>query len=172
MEEQIQAEIEDALSNLHTATIGKITKVNNGTVNAKVVINRVVNSESVELPEFIDIPVFNISGGGSSIVMPIKAGDYCLLVVSERNLDNWYVGKDNASPVESKMFDYSDCIAFVGVKPMKQMLSILDMITVTGDINFNSSRIHTDGTPTQDGSFPVHDGRTITIKNGFVVGGL
>ena len=66
-------------ANLHTQTIAKVTRVAEKTIDVKPVINRIIDGKSIELPTFVDVPVVFLAGGGSSITMPIAAGDYCLL---------------------------------------------------------------------------------------------
>ena len=48
--------IEFALTNLHTATIAKVTGVQAKTISVQPVTNRVVNGQSIRLPEFIEVP--------------------------------------------------------------------------------------------------------------------
>jgi len=44
--------IGEALSNLHTATIAKVTAVQEKTISVQPVINRVVDGKSIQLPQF------------------------------------------------------------------------------------------------------------------------
>ena len=53
------------LANLHTATIAKVVKVSQKTIDCKPVINRVVNGESIELPVFAEVPPLFLGGGTS-----------------------------------------------------------------------------------------------------------
>ncbi|MBL3520312.1 Gp138 family membrane-puncturing spike protein [Aliarcobacter lanthieri] len=122
-----------ALSNTHTNLIGKIIKVNKKTIDVQPVIAREVNKQEIPLPVFPDVPVINFLGGTSSIQMPLKIGDYCTLFVSERCIDNWYFGNDNKKPLSPRMFDYSDCVALVGLKNQAGELEIPDRIKMTGD---------------------------------------
>lgn len=129
----------DMLANIHTTTIAKITKVNAKTINAKPVINRIVDGESVELPEFAEVPIIHLHGGGSSIRMPIAVGDYCLLFMAERCIDDWYFGKDNAEPREQRMHDYSDAIALVGLFNKFGELANVMTTTIIGDVDMTGN---------------------------------
>ena len=125
--------ITQALSNTHTNLVAKVVKVNATTIDVQPVIAREVNGQTKPLPVFPDVPVINFLGGSSSIQMPISAGDDCILFVSERCLDNWYFGNNNQKPLSSRMFDYSDSVALIGLKNKANELEIPDTIKITGD---------------------------------------
>lgn len=125
--------IMQALSNTHTNLVAKIVKVNATTIDVQPVIAREVNGQTKPLPVFPEVPVINFLGGNSSIQMPIAVGDDCILFVNERCLDNWYFGNDNQKPLSSRMFDYSDSVALVGLKNKANELMIPDTIKITGD---------------------------------------
>lgn len=116
--------VEFALADVHTIVVAKITVVNDNTISCIPVINRVVKGESKPLPEFIEVPPVILQGGGSYIAEPIKAGDYCLVLISERCYDAWYAGSDFVSPLEMRMHDYSDGFALCGVNPQATAISI------------------------------------------------
>jgi len=120
-------------SNIHTATVAIVTSVNSRTINCKPAINRVVDGQSIELPEFIEVPPIFLAGGSSHIAMPIKAGDECLLIFSERCFDRWYHGQNFIEPLELRMHDYSDGFALVGIKSLAKAISIPDVIEINGD---------------------------------------
>ena len=129
----------DMLADIHTTVIARVTKVNAKTINAKPVINRIVDGVSIELPEFADVPISRMYGGGSSIRMPIAVGDYCLLLIVERCIDDWYFGKDNAEPREHRMHDYSDAIALVGIYNQSGELANVTKTTILGDVNMTGN---------------------------------
>lgn len=131
--------IDDALSNMHTSTVAKITKVQEKTIWCKPVLNRLIDGESVELPEFIDVPIINISGGSSYIAMPLAAGDSVLLIFTERCFDSWYNGQDYVAPSEYRMHDYSDGFALVGIHPRDKEIAIPQVITINGDLEINGN---------------------------------
>lgn len=160
--------VEESLANMHTCTIAKVTKVNTTTINCKPVTNRLVNGESIELPEFIEVPVLTLQGGSSYIHMPIAVGDYALLFFTERCFDGWYNGQDFKVPLEYRMHDYSDGIALVGVNPLSGALTIPDVIQRTGDTNQDGDKTH-QGDVTHTGNYILTGNMTITgnlIVNG------
>jgi hypothetical protein len=125
--------IMQSLSNTHTNLIAKVVKVNAKTIDVQPVVAREVNGKSIPLPVFPEVPVINFLGGTSSIQMPIAIGDYCILFISERCIDNWYFGNDNQKPLSNRMFDYSDAVALVGLKNKSGELEIPDRIKMVGD---------------------------------------
>lgn len=165
----LRAAIDGALSNLHTAIIARVTTVNASTINCQPVITRVVNGESVELPEFIEVPVLTMQGGGSYTAYPIAVDDYCLLILTERCFDRWYDGQDSQPPLELRMHDYSDGVAIVGLNPLSDAITIplgntiiegdLDLngdLTVTGNITATGEITALSGSPSTSVSLSTH----------------
>jgi len=142
--------IGEALSNLHTATIAKVTAVQEKTISVQPVINRVVDGKSITLPQFTKVPPLFMQGGGSYTAHPIAVGDYCLLILTERCFDRWYSGSDFQDPAEFRMHDYSDGIAIVGINPQAGALTIPSVIQQTGDANADGDHTH-QGDRTQTG---------------------
>lgn len=153
--------IDEALSNIHTIVVARVTKVNTNTINAKPVTNRLVDGKSIELPEFPQIPLITLQGGASYIHYPVTVGDYCLLLVSERSFDKWYHGKDDDIPDELSMFDYSDCFAIVGINPLGKAIPIPTVTTMEGDVIQNGDYVH-NGNRVQTGNFTQTGDFTIT----------
>jgi len=143
--------IGEALSNLHTATIAKVTAVQAKTISVQPVINRVVDGKSITLPQFTKVPPLFMQGGGSYTAHPIAVGDYCLLILTERCFDRWYSGSDFQDPAEFRMHDYSDGIAIVGINPTAGALTIPSVIQQTGDANADGDHTH-QGDRTQTGN--------------------
>ena len=143
--------IGEALSNLHTATIAKVTAVQEKTISVQPVINRVVDGKSIQLPQFTKVPPLFMQGGGSYTAHPIAVGDYCLLILTERCFDRWYSGSDFQDPAEFRMHDYSDGIAIVGINPTAGALTIPSVIQQTGDANADGDHTH-QGDRTQTGN--------------------
>jgi hypothetical protein len=148
----IMTAIATALSNVHTATIAKVTGVNGSTINCQPVIARLVDGVSIPLPEFVDVPVLTLQGGGSYTAYPAAIGDYCLLLFAERCFDRWYAGQDGQPPLELRMHDYSDGIAIVGVNPLSSAILIPTTIKQVGDTVQEGDYTHT-GDFTMTGDF-------------------
>lgn len=188
-----------AMADVHTIVVAKITSVNDKTIGCKPVINRVVDGESIQLPEFIEVPPVIIQGGGSYIAEPITMGDYCLVLISERCYDAWYAGSDFVSPLEMRMHDYSDGFALCGINPQTAAISIPKVrrlmqkdtdhagsMFLTGDFEQSGGKslleecevqgqlkygsLETSGKSGVTGSFRSEDGKTITVTNGIITG--
>ena len=151
LESTILNSIRGSLVDTHTTLIAKITKVNQKTIDCKPVISRLVNDKAVDLPVFIEVPIINFLGGSSSIQMPLAVGDYAVLFVVERCFDEWYSGNDFKPPLEARIHDYSDCIAFVGLKNMSGELDIPTVITILGD-GYIQGNYNIDGNVTRIGN--------------------
>lgn len=91
-----------------------VTAITNTTIRCKPVVNRVVNGEKVELPEFIEVPVIHMYGGENYTAHPVAVGDHCILMISERCFDLWFEGQDFKPPAEFRVHDYSDAFALFG----------------------------------------------------------
>ncbi|ELI8387142.1 hypothetical protein RSI86_004286, partial [Yersinia enterocolitica] len=144
-------------------------------------------------------PPVILQGSGSYIAEPIAAGDYCLVLISERCYDAWYAGSDFVSPLEMRMHDYSDGFALCGVNPLSTAISIPKInrmmmgstdhegdLVLTGNITQSSGittlescvvqgqmqydSLLTDGKSGVSGSFRSDDGKTITVTNGIITG--
>ncbi|EKN3337229.1 Gp138 family membrane-puncturing spike protein [Yersinia enterocolitica] len=199
LHDTIGAGVDFALADVHTIVVAKITAVNDKTISCIPVINRVVKGEGKQLPEFIEVPPVILQGSGSYIAEPIAAGDYCLVLISERCYDAWYAGSDFVPPLEMRMHDYSDGFALCGVNPLSTAISIPKInrmmmgstdhegdLVLTGNITQSSGittlescvvqgqmqyeSLLTDGQSGVSGSFRSDGGKTITVTNGIITG--
>lgn len=179
-----------ALANTHTIVVAKVVSVGSTTVDVQPVIQRVVDGQPIDLPVFPSVPPVFLSGGESYDAHPIAVGDYCLLLVSERDFSRWYMGADNVPPIEQRMHDYSDCFALVGVAPQAAAKTIPTTIerkgdstvtgawvhsgsyTLTGNLivigNTDSTTYSVDGQPGWTGNFRTGDSRTVTVVAGLI----
>lgn len=160
IENVIMMAMAEALRNTHTNVLAKVTKVNQKTINCQPVISRVVNDTKIDLPEFAEVLILNFLGGTSSIQMPVTVGDYCILFVSERCFDTWYNGQDFEKPLEARIHDYSDSIAFVGLKNKAGELDIPTVITMLGDTYQEGNYTH-QGDREQTGDYTLTGDQTI-----------
>jgi hypothetical protein len=126
------------MSNVHTAAIARVQKVNTSTIDVKPVVNRVINGESIELPVFPEVLPLFLGGGSSYTSYPIAVGDYCLLIFSERCFDNWYAGNDFEPPLDKRMHDYSDAIALCGLKVASELTEIPSSTVINGAMKLGS----------------------------------
>jgi hypothetical protein len=62
------------------------------------------------------VPVLFPGGGGHILTFPVKPGDDCWLVFSERSIDNWYQHGGVQQPSDWRMHDINDPVCHVGVR--------------------------------------------------------
>lgn len=79
------------------------------------------------LPQVINVPVVFPIAGGFALTFPVKSGDPCLLVFSQRSIDNW-VDSGGVQPPEqdvpgARHHDLTDAFAIIGVVPNPNKLS-------------------------------------------------
>lgn len=145
-------------------TMGRVVAVNEKTIDVQPTINRKVRGKSITLPVFREVPPVFMQGGTHYEAHPITVGDSCLLIVCERCFDAWYSGQNEVLPPEDRMFDYSDCVAVVGVNPLAAAITIPTVTTRRGDNDIEGDYHHTGdydltGTETHTGE-RVHTGDT------------
>lgn len=116
-------QIEAKLLNVHTSMPAIVVDYdpNSRTLSAQPAIQRVFSegeglSGNVNLPVCVDVPVQFPSGGGYEITFPVKAGDECLLIFSERCLDGWFETGKPTPPKDFRQHDLSDAVAIVGIR--------------------------------------------------------
>lgn len=67
-------------------------------------------------PLLIKCPVVTLFGGASFLSMPIAAGDYCIVLFNDREIDQWYANGGTQAPVTYRLHDLSDGMAIVGIR--------------------------------------------------------
>lgn len=73
-------------------------------------------------PTLTMCPVFTLQGGGVGAVMPVKIGDECLIVFSDRCIEAWYrTGQANPLP-SLRMHDIADGFVLVGLNSAQNKL--------------------------------------------------
>jgi hypothetical protein len=111
----------DIFATLNCVQIGKVTKVNgtDQTVEVQIQIKQpLTDGSSVSIPLLVDVPYFILQGGSAYIDMPITAGDYCLVIFNDRDIDIWWTTNGSEhDPNTSRKHSLSDAIALVGVNP-------------------------------------------------------
>lgn len=116
LEDAINAGVNAKVRDLHTALPGTILSFDTSTQLAEIqpAIQRIYsNDRAVDLPKIINAPVAIWRGGGFSMTYPIKEGDECLIVFSERSLDRWIEEGEGKKPMHKRTHNLSDGIAFV-----------------------------------------------------------
>lgn len=129
-EEAHAAQIEGRLKDLHTCLPGIIASFDPDTQTASVqpAIKRIFTEKGpLNLPVCVDVPVAFPGGGDFFLTFPVKAGDECILLFSERAIDNWHASGGTQTPAEYRLHDLSDGIAIVGLNSQPHKLAALQM---------------------------------------------
>lgn len=117
---------DDIFRVLNCVKVGRIQSFNVSTKTAEIQIlfKRVMPDQTIKsYPVLVDCPVFTLQGGGSYLEMPIAAGDQCIILFSDRNIDAWYKNGAEAAPFTDRCHDMSDGIALVGINALTSTLA-------------------------------------------------
>lgn len=88
------------------------------------------NMKSAPLPLLVDVPVVFPRGGGCTITFPVKAGDECLVVFSDRCIDFWWQSGGVQEAVDPRQHDLSDAFAIVGPQSQANVISNISSTTL------------------------------------------
>ena len=151
----VRAAVLYQLSAMHTCLPGEILSYDYTVQKASIqpLLNKVYTDGSiVTMPILNNVPVMFPRAGGASLTFPVVEGDTCLLVFTERSIDNWKGVGGIVSPEDPRKFDLSDAIAIVGLYPFSEISPALNnedvlltyknssiTIKVTGDVVVNTS---------------------------------
>lgn len=158
--------IDEALANIHTVVVVQVESVGEKTINCRPVIARQVGDKAVPLPTFQNVPPVFMRGAGTYTAHPIAAGDFALLLISERCFDSWYGGANDAPPSVFRMHDYSDGFALVGVSPIGSAIDIpTDAVRRVGNSDVTGDYEH-DGNYELTGNFTINGNLTVNGVGG------
>jgi hypothetical protein len=127
MQQLLEDHRAEIFANLNCVNIGKIESVKSSeqTVEVQLQIRRpAADGTSTLYPVLVDCPYFVLQGGGAYIDMPIKAGDYCLVLFNDRCIDTWWDSANVADPPSMRKHSLSDGIALVGINPKPNALAM------------------------------------------------
>lgn len=78
---------------------------------------------SVPYPLVLDAPVVFPHGGGCTLTFPIKAGDECLVIFSDRSLDFWWQSGGTQMAATKRRHDFSDAFVIPGPQSQTKKIS-------------------------------------------------
>lgn len=110
----------ETFARMNCIQVGRIDSFDESqqTANVAIQVQRRVNQTDVaDYPLLLDCPVFVLQGGGAYIDLPITAGDYCLVLFNDRNIDTWWDTGNVVVPRNRRKHSLSDGIALVGINP-------------------------------------------------------
>ena len=81
------------------------------------------DGSQVPYPVLTDCPVQFPGGGGAYLTFPVAAGDPCLVLFNDRDIDNWFTAGSPAAPNSGRTHSLSDGLVLLGfcrqVSPIK-----------------------------------------------------
>lgn len=102
---------------LNTCLPGTVTSYDAGSQRASVQpMVRLTQPDGREesLPALNSVPVIWPRSGGASITLPVRPGDGCLILFSQRSLDEYKTSGQESAVQDPRMFDMSDAVAIMG----------------------------------------------------------
>lgn len=117
---------QDVSQNLNCHEVGEIVEFDPATQSASVQIKMLRNVVDLTrdppsiitkpYPLLVNCPVFVNAGGTGYLSFPIKAGDPCLVLFNDRDLDIWWVTGNTQAPNSDRVHDFSDGLVLVGFR--------------------------------------------------------
>lgn len=129
--EVLDTQKHDIFKNLNCVKIGVIQSFDAGNQTATVkVAFQQVNTiqpdgtrEVSDYPLHLVVPVVFPAGGGFTLTFPVNAGDECVLLYNDRQLDDWFYSGAGSVPSIGRLHDLSDAIAIVGLRNATRSLA-------------------------------------------------
>lgn len=122
----LNAHRREIFSSLNCHQVGEIVAFNSAkqTATVKIGMSKQVVDYTKNPPAYInknyplltDCPIFIPSGGTGYLTFPVAAGDPCLVLFNDRDLDNWFKGGPGSPPNGTRAHDLSDGLVLVGFR--------------------------------------------------------
>jgi len=141
----LQTAINSVLSTVHTAFPGQVDSYDYTTCKASIKpsLSRTYDDGTViEPPVIPNVPVLWPRTSLGSISFPLQRGDGCLVICSERSLDEWLLKGTQQAPSDNRMFDLSDAIAIPGLYSFANASPITTSDRM--EVNYNGQQISID----------------------------
>lgn len=132
----IEQMINDKLLSLNTCIPGKIISFDAATQTCSVTpavkrkrVSNDGNIEFIDLPTIAHVPIcFPYSGNASfALTIPVTANDPCLIIFSQRNIDNWHEHGGIQNPEDDgpgvRHHHINDCFVLAGAPSLIDVLS-------------------------------------------------
>ena len=135
LQEVIRNSIEAKLAEVNTAFPGRVEAYDssNHTVDVRPLLKQRAPSVSgngalEELPIIPDVPVAFPGGGGFYVTFPLEVGDTVMVVVSQRNIGEWWATGEVTDPKDSRPMPLDGAVAFPALRSSKApaMTSVID----------------------------------------------
>ena len=109
----------EVMAGINCHLLGKVVAINLFSRVASVQITqlRVLPDGSTQsYPLLTDIPVFTFGNNKALISVPHKAGDDCLVLFNDRDIDSWFVSGNTTTPNTPRTHSLSDGLALIGFR--------------------------------------------------------
>lgn len=85
----------------------------------------------LDYPLVIDCPAIVMGGGSAYLTMPISAGDECLILFNDRDLDNWFQSGGGGAVATPRLHSFADGIALIGLHSLAHSIANYDSVRAT-----------------------------------------
>ena len=127
----------DIMKNINCAKVGTIQSFNATLqeVTVEIAFTQVTSVSPTgvktfaQYPLLVNVPVMFPQGGAFVLTFPIAAGDECLVIFNDRQIDNWLATGAGQPPSIGRVHDLSDGIAFVGLRNNTRALAAVSTST-------------------------------------------
>lgn len=160
--------IRSEIENIHTAMPGKIVSFDSSSGTATVepqLKYKTPEGDIIAYPQISGVPVMfpQACGQKISVAYPVKKGDGCLIIVSEKSIDFWLYGQQTDTDLS---FDMTNAICIPGlfskannavIDACKKNALIMknansEIIIKENSIDINSDAVKINGEPIQTGT--------------------
>lgn len=137
LSEVLDSAKQDLLYRMNCVNVGIIQSFDAAkqTVSVRIAIKRIqsITPDNTRIfsehPVLLECPVFFPCGGGHTLTFPIAVGDECIVLFSDREIDNWMISGGVQPPSTMRAHDISDAIALVGIRSNPRALGSVSSTT-------------------------------------------
>ncbi len=80
----------------------------------------------IDYPILLDVPVIILSGGAFQLTFPIAAGDTCMILFNDRDMDNWLESGQIGPVASPRLHSFADGVALIGLRPSSSPIANYD----------------------------------------------
>lgn len=129
LQDIINSILRQSAMNINCVQLGTIQSYDPTKCTATCKINflaEINNAEksTIEYPLLVDCPVFFLTGGSSYMSMPIEAGDSCIVLFNDRDIDNWWYDGSVVVPSSARVHSIADAMVLVGVRSQANKITL------------------------------------------------
>lgn len=129
LQDVIRRAVETAAADLHVSIPARILKVNrDGSSVRSVEVQPLIREAGADVaePPIVEVPVHFLGAGSFRITVPVRVGDDCLLVFSDRSLDRWFFIGGDVDPIDPRQHALTDAVAIPGLRDASELWSNAD----------------------------------------------